>query len=87
MHAVVWALEATEALSALTRKRREDALDAVVHPARRLLELHPLSAADSLHLAAALVAVEERPAAIEIVTFDQRMVEAAEKEGFTVRSA
>ena len=52
--------------------------------ARRLLETHPLRAADALHLAAALVAFEERTAAVEFVTFDGRLAEAAEKEGFSV---
>jgi predicted nucleic acid-binding protein len=55
--------------------------------ARRLLETHPLRAADALHLAAALVAVEERTAGIEFVTFDQRLAEAAGKEGFTLLAA
>ena len=58
--------------------------DAVQARARRLLEAHPLSAADALHLGAALVAVEERPSTLEFVTFDVRLAEAAEKEGFPV---
>ncbi|MBI1815735.1 MAG: PIN domain-containing protein [Deltaproteobacteria bacterium] len=61
--------------------------DAARARARRLLEVHPLRAADALHLAAALVAIEERTAAIEFVTFDERLAEAAEKEGFRVLSA
>lgn len=60
--------------------------DAVRARARRLLETHPLRASGSLHLAAALVAVEERPSALELVTFDARLAEAAEKEGFRVLS-
>jgi len=59
-------------------------LDVVRSRARRLLETHPLRAADGLHLAAALVAVEERTAGMEFVTFDQRLGEAAGKEGFSV---
>ena len=58
--------------------------DAVCARARRLLECHPMRAADALHLAAALVAFEERPAGIEFVTFDGRLAEAADKEGFVV---
>jgi predicted nucleic acid-binding protein len=61
--------------------------DAVRARARRLLETHPLRAADALHLAAALVAFEERSAGIEFVTFDGRLAEAAEREGFLILSA
>lgn len=50
----------------------------------RLLETHALRAADSLHLAAALVAFEEQTSNMEFVTFDHRLGEAAEKEGFIV---
>jgi hypothetical protein len=60
------------------------AFDAVRSRARRLLELHPLRAADALRLAAALVAVEERTESLEIVTFDGRLAEAASREGFAV---
>ncbi|MCX5738789.1 MAG: type II toxin-antitoxin system VapC family toxin [Proteobacteria bacterium] len=61
-------------------------LDAVRARARRLLESHPLRAADALHLGAALVAVEERPHGIAFVTFDLRLADAAEREGFEVLS-
>jgi predicted nucleic acid-binding protein len=60
--------------------------DAVRARARRLLETHPLRAADALHLAAALVAVEERPASVEFVTLDERLADAAAKEGFAILS-
>jgi predicted nucleic acid-binding protein len=59
----------------------------VTSRARRLLEVHALRAADALHLAAALVAVEERSSGVEFVTFDSRLGEAAEREGFTVLTA
>lgn len=106
---LVWALAATEVVSALSRKRREETvsasvfaaakrrlaklehgwneitqIDAVRAKARRLLEGHALSAADALHLAAALVAVEDRPSHVGFVTFDRRLNEAAGKEGFRV---
>ncbi len=58
--------------------------EAVKGRARRLLETHDLSAADALHLGAALVAVEERTSDVGFVTFDVRLAEAAEKEGFHV---
>jgi len=50
--------------------------------ARRLLEIHPLSAADAMHLAAALLVTEERTSGVGFVTFDDRLAEAAEREGF-----
>jgi predicted nucleic acid-binding protein len=52
--------------------------------ALRLLDLHDLRAADALQLAAALVASDERPASLPFVTLDQRLAEAAEREGFAV---
>ena len=52
--------------------------------ARRLLESHPLRAADALQLAAALVLSEERPEELPFVTLDERLGQAAEKEGFTL---
>jgi predicted nucleic acid-binding protein len=60
------------------------ALDAVRDRARRLLEVHALTAADALHLAAALVLVEERTRGVGFVTFDDQLGEAAEREGFDV---
>ncbi|MGH7859467.1 MAG: type II toxin-antitoxin system VapC family toxin [Candidatus Binatia bacterium] len=59
-------------------------LEAVRSRARRLLETHPLRAADAMHLAAALVAFEEQTAGVEFVTFDDRLAVAASKEGFSV---
>jgi len=52
--------------------------------ARRLLAAHPLRAADALQLAAALVACDERSDVLPIVTFDDRLAEAARREGFVV---
>jgi hypothetical protein len=104
---IVWALAATEVISALARKLRDGSLaprafaeakrrlaafevawneidqyELVRARARRLLESHPLRAADALHLAAALVAFEERTAGVDLVTFDRRLAEAARREGF-----
>ena len=58
--------------------------DGVQARARRLLEVHALRAADALQLAAALVAAEEDPARMELVTLDGRLAEASDKEGFRV---
>jgi hypothetical protein len=62
-------------------------LDAVRARARRLLEAHALRAAGALHLGAALLAAEERPAGVAFVTFDRRLADAASREGFDVMSA
>ncbi len=48
------------------------------------LRVHPLRAADALQLAAAFAAAERRPASLEIVTLDDRLANAAQKEGFAV---
>ncbi|HTT84717.1 MAG TPA: type II toxin-antitoxin system VapC family toxin [Rhizomicrobium sp.] len=50
--------------------------------ALRFLRVHPLRAADALQLAAAFVGADRRPAHLEFVTFDERLAEAARKEGF-----
>jgi len=60
------------------------ALESVRLRARRLLEVHPLSAADALHLAASLVLVEERTHGVGFVSLDERLREAAAREGFAV---
>lgn len=52
--------------------------------ARRLLAVHQLRAADALQLAAALVACDERPDVLAFVTLDDRLAEAARREGFAV---
>lgn len=51
--------------------------------AKRFLRLHPLSAADSLQLAAALAASEADPASLEFVSLDTRLRDAASRQGFT----
>jgi hypothetical protein len=59
-------------------------VEAVRLTAIRLLRVHPLRAADSLQLAAAVVACEYRPADLPFVCLDQRLALAAEREGFRV---
>lgn len=59
-----------------------DASDAVREVAVRFLRVHPLRAADALQLAAAFIAAERRPSALEVVTLDDRLIGAARKEGF-----
>lgn len=50
--------------------------------AERLLRTHPLRAADALQLAAAVVASGHRPPQLPLVSLDQRLAEAARREGF-----
>jgi len=50
----------------------------------RLLRLHPLRTVDALQLAAALVASDFEPRTLELVTLDQRLAAAADREGFKV---
>lgn len=58
--------------------------DAVRRTAQRLLRTHPLGVADSLQLAAALIAADHDPGSLELVCLDQRLTLAARREGFTV---
>ncbi len=58
--------------------------DAVRRTAERLLRMHPLRAADSLQLAAALVAADHDPANLPLVCLDTRLSSAARREGFTL---
>lgn len=52
--------------------------------ARRLLRVHALRAADALQLSAALLAAEGRPETLALVTLDDRLRDAARREGFRV---
>src|SRR5258708_6771396 len=52
--------------------------------ALRFLRVHPLRAADALQLAAAFIASEHRPGSLQVVTLDDRLADAARKEGFTL---
>ena len=61
-----------------------DPSDIVRGTATRLLRVHPLRAADALQLAAAFIAAEQRPASLEMLTLDERLAGAAQKEGFAV---
>jgi hypothetical protein len=52
--------------------------------AERIVETHPVRAADALQIGAALIAAEDNPGALEFVTFDSNLAQAAEREGFRV---
>ena len=43
-----------------------------------------MRAADALQLAAAFIAAERRPSSLEVITLDERLAEAARKEGFAL---
>lgn len=60
------------------------ALGPVRDRALRLVATHPLRAADAMQLAAALVAVSDRPAGHDFVSADARLRQAASREGFRV---
>ncbi len=61
-----------------------EASEIVRETAIRFLRVHVLRAADALQLAAAFVAAENRPASLQLVTLDDRLADAARKEGFAV---
>lgn len=60
------------------------ALAAVRERALRLVATHALRAPDAMQLAAALVAVSDRPRGHEFVCADGRLRDAAAREGFAV---
>lgn len=60
---------------------------AVRGAARRLLRVHALRAADALQLGAAVVAAENVPASLDVVTLDERLAVAARREGFRVHES
>lgn len=77
--------EALRRLAALAAAWQEvQPISLVRQTAIRLLRVHPLRTADALQLAAAIVAAEDHPAALAFVTLDERLAQAAEREGFPV---
>jgi uncharacterized protein len=56
--------------------------ESVREAARRFLRVHPLRGADALQLAAAFIAADRRPPSLKFVTLDERLAEAARREGF-----
>ena len=61
-----------------------DPNDTIREAAARFIRVHALRAADALQLAAAFVAADRRPTSLELVTLDERLAVAAQKEGFAV---
>ena len=64
-----------------------NATEEVRQLALRLLRVHALRASDALQLAAALVWAEQRPAGLGFVALDDRLGDAARREGLTVLPA
>ena len=60
-----------------------EATEPLRRAATRLLRVHPLRAADALQLAAAVIWSEGAPG-LPFVTLDDRLAEAADREGFRV---
>lgn len=68
----------------LRRMHRIELIEAVKQRAKRLLARHALRAGDALQLGAALLAADDSPEGLEFVTLDERLAEAAHREGFRV---
>lgn len=60
------------------------AIDVVRRHAERLVETHPIKAADALQIGAALVAAHQHPELYEFVTLDGVRATAAEREGLRI---
>jgi predicted nucleic acid-binding protein len=76
---------ATERLRALSGQWHEVLpTTALRSMAERMLRVHPLRAADALQLAAAVIAAEREPSSLQFLSFDERLIEAASKEGFHI---
>lgn len=77
--------EAFEELQELARVwHLIDPVETIRVSAKRFLRVHDLRASDALQLAAAFLAAEGRPASLEVVCLDDRLVTASQKEGFKV---
>jgi predicted nucleic acid-binding protein len=73
-----------ELMHAWDRWSEVTAVEAARRVAERIVESHPVGAADALQIGAAMVAAEGDPSSLDFVTLDGRQAEAAEREGFRV---
>jgi len=73
-----------EVQAACERWSEVTAVEQVRRHAERIVESHPVRTSDALQLGAALVAAEDEPRTLEFVTLDERLAEAAGREGFRV---
>jgi predicted nucleic acid-binding protein len=79
---------ALDRLAALRREWSEVAAGSAVRDvAKRLLRVHPLRAADSLQLGAAWMLADGDPSSVTVVSLDDRLRDAARREGFQVLPA
>ncbi len=78
-------VDALERLDALGQAWHEvQPIVRIRQTAIRLLRVHGLRAADAIQLGAALTVAEDQPASLEVVTLDERLGQAAQREGFRV---
>ncbi|HEX5044111.1 MAG TPA: type II toxin-antitoxin system VapC family toxin [Candidatus Polarisedimenticolaceae bacterium] len=80
--AVAQAFERLAAMSAAWHEIQPT--DELREAAVRFLRVHPLRAADALQLAAAFTAAERRPSSLAFVCMDEKLLAAAQREGFTI---
>jgi uncharacterized protein len=74
---------ALDRLDALMQAWQEiQPVERVRQTAIRLLRVHGLRSADALQLGAAILASEDRPDSLTIVTLDDRLARVADREGF-----
>ena len=59
--------------------------EAVRNAAERTLRVHVLRTADAFQLAAALIAAAEDPSSLDFVSLDERLKDAAAREGLRIR--
>ena len=79
------AIEASDRLSRLDASWQEVLPSARLRQlAGRVLRTHPLRTADALQLAAALTAADDDAGSITVVTLDDRLAEAARRDGMPV---
>jgi predicted nucleic acid-binding protein len=80
--ATVVALQRLEALAGGWHELQP--VESVRRAARRALRVHSLRTADALQLAAATIGSEGQPASLDVISLDDRLNDAARREGFAV---
>lgn len=80
--ATVVALQRMEALAGGWHEVQP--VESVRRAARRALRVHSLRTADALQLAAATIGSEGQPASLDVISLDDRLNDAARREGFAV---